>query len=97
MPAVITTFPTTAKARLTAAAIWLAGVAGAHAEPADVVLRLTPTEIVAIILSTDRQPMSEAPPAGFWDAQSKILEALKANPEAWRKVKAALERQYPVR
>jgi hypothetical protein len=95
MSAVITTFLTTrrraAKACVTAAAIWLTSVAGAYATPPDVVLSLTATEIAAVVLSLDRQPISQNPPDGFWDAQSKILQALEANPEAWREVKSALE------
>jgi hypothetical protein len=86
--------------RVIAAAIWLASVAsvaGASAEPPNVTLQLTPAEVVAIVLLVDHQPMSEPSTAGFWNAQAKILAALKENPEAWRTVRAALERHYSVR
>jgi hypothetical protein len=69
----------------------------AHAFAQSINVALAPQEVVAIVQSMDRQPLSEAPPAGFWDAEGKILEALKANPEAWRKVRAALEEHYKVR
>jgi hypothetical protein len=80
-----------AKACLTAAVIWLASFGGACAVPADVTLHLTPAEVVAIVRSMDQSPISQVPPAGFWDAQVKIKQALEANPEAWREVKSALE------
>jgi hypothetical protein len=60
-------------------------------------LTLKPEELVAIVRSMDRQPISEPPPAGFWDAQAKVLQALQANPEAWREVRAALDRHYQAR
>jgi hypothetical protein len=77
--------------RIFAAAIWLTSVTGAYAEPPDVVLHLTPTEVVAIVRSMDQSQLSFNPPAGFWDTQIEIIRALEANPDAWREVKTALE------
>jgi hypothetical protein len=45
---------------------------------------LNPAEVVAIMRSMDRQPISEIPPTGFWDVQIKIKQALEANPDALR-------------
>jgi hypothetical protein len=90
MTAIVTRFSTmqrqVTKACLTAAAIWLASVAGAFAASPDVALHLTlsPAEVVAIMRSMDRQPISETPPDGFWDVQVKIKQALEANPDALR-------------
>jgi hypothetical protein len=93
MTAIVSRFSTmrrqAAEACPTAAIIWLVSGACAAAEP--VTLHLTSTEIVAIVRSLDRQPISQIPPNGFWDAQIKIKQALEANPQAWREVKSALE------
>ncbi|OAF17857.1 hypothetical protein AXW67_06975 [Bradyrhizobium neotropicale] len=43
----------------------------------DVTLTLTPQEVLAIIRSMDRQPISETPPAGYWSVQEKIVTALR--------------------
>lgn len=49
-----------------------------------VTVTLTPVEMSAIEHAFDRQPIDETPPAGFWDAKTKLLHALEANPAALR-------------
>jgi hypothetical protein len=80
--------------RFAAAAILImtqAGAASAFAQ--NICVSLDAPELVAIMTLLDKQSPSETPPAGYWDAEVKILEALKANPEVWRKVRAAMERR----
>jgi hypothetical protein len=52
------------------------------AEPADVVLHLTPTEIVAIVRATDKWPADVPPPDGWWTLQEKLKQGMAANPQA---------------
>ncbi|MCG2626682.1 hypothetical protein L6654_08615 [Bradyrhizobium sp. WYCCWR 13023] len=40
-------------------------------------LTLTPQAALAIIRSMDRQPISETPPADYWEVQMKIVTALR--------------------
>jgi hypothetical protein len=53
-------------------------------EAANITLTLTPSEVIAIVRSMDRQPLAQTPPVGFWPVQVKIAEALAANHEAKR-------------
>jgi hypothetical protein len=77
------------------AAMQAALAASAFAQNVNV--SLNPAEVVAIVRSMERLPISEVPPAAYWDTQIKIIQALEANPDAWREVKSALGKRYPVR
>ena len=83
-------YSTKASRRFLIAAFWLLS-APAFAQTADVTLKLTPAEVVAIVRSMDRQPISQIPPPGFWSLQIKINRALAADPVAKRAVQSAFE------
>jgi hypothetical protein len=57
-------------------------------------LTLTPDEIVAVVRSMDRQPPSEVPPGGegFWTFQTKLKQAMDANPVAAAAINSALDK-----
>lgn len=65
--------------------------APALAQDATITLMFTPAEVNALQRSLDRQPMSQTPPSGFWPLQTKINQALAANPEALRAFQSAFE------
>jgi hypothetical protein len=59
----------------------LAGLAPSWAQGAEeITLRLTSSEVAAIVQAMGRQPMSKAPPVAFWLVQAKINAALEADP-----------------
>lgn len=70
---------------------WLSATASAFAADPLMTMTLTPQEMAAVIKSMDRQPISETPPAGFWNVQAKITGALDANPAG----RAAVTRMFP--
>jgi hypothetical protein len=60
-------------------------------DAAAITLKLTPAEVAAIQRSMDRQPYSQQPPAGYWQLQIKLIDALNASPAARRAFDAAMK------
>ncbi|WP_038970248.1 hypothetical protein [Bradyrhizobium genomosp. III] len=73
---------------LTIFALFAASSASAE-DAANITLRLTPAEVIALQRSLDRQPISQTPPAGFWSLQVKLSHAVEGSPETKRAVQAA--------
>ncbi|WP_354097642.1 hypothetical protein [Bradyrhizobium sp. S3.2.12] len=74
-----------------AAILLLFAAPAAAQDAANITVNLAPAEVAAIQRSLDRHPISQTPPPGFWSLQTKINQALAANPEAQRAFQSAFE------
>jgi hypothetical protein len=79
---------------LLAAALWLTATAPAFAQDApDITLKLSPAQVAEIGRLIDLQPISISPPAAYWDLQTRLSQAVNANPAALRAVLSARSAQ----
>jgi hypothetical protein len=75
---------------LLATALWLTAMASAFAQDApDITVTLSPVQVAEIERLIDQQPISQAPPAAYWDLQTGISRQLEADPAALRAVLSA--------
>lgn len=73
----------------TAAIVAALAATPATAQTPSVVLPLTPALVAEIARLIDLQPIDKTAPAAFWELQTTIDEALRANPDAFRAVATA--------
>ena len=79
---------------LLTAAFWLTAIASAFAQDAtDITVKLSPAQVAEIGRLIDLQPISKAPSAAYWDLQTKLVQALEAEPAAKRAVLSAMRAQ----
>lgn len=74
---------------LFAAGLWLSAASAFAQDARDITLKLNPAQVAEIARLIDLQPMSIAPPAAYWDLQTKILDTGVADPKALKAVLAA--------
>jgi hypothetical protein len=71
---------------LLAAVVWLSAAPAFGQDANSVTLKLSAAQVAEIARLIDLQPIGVTPPTAYWDLQTKLDAALRANPDALRAV-----------